>query len=396
MKGKIFTVLFIAVLVAMLGLGIVAPLLPVYARSMGLTGVGVGLIFAGFSLSRGLLMPFVGGFSDTRGRKQFIVAGLLLYALISPCYIFAHNLFSLMLVRILHGFASALVFPIAMAYVGDITSQGEEGVSMGTFNMSFFLGMGSGPVLGGILKDVFGFSAVFYTMAIMTGVAFLIVLLFLPDKHFHNGKRGERENVWEDRNLFRIFLRSEYLKNLFFLRIVVSLGRGGLLAFLPIFAARIGITPSQVGVIISFNIFLTAFLQRFFGKLLDKYSRGLIIIGGIVLSAVALFFVPVAENFVQLLLLSVLMGVGGAMLIPAVTMMVVPAGRKFGMGVMMGLFSSAISLSMILAPLLSGMVMDTFGIKAVFYTGGIVTFTGGMVFYMFEKKREKEEVLINV
>ncbi len=41
--------------------------MPLYANELGATGVTLGLMIAGFSVSRGLIQPFVGGWSDKHG-----------------------------------------------------------------------------------------------------------------------------------------------------------------------------------------------------------------------------------------------------------------------------------------------------------------------------------------
>ena len=83
MNKKIFIILFIATLVAMLSLGIIEPILPIYAKGMHATGLQLGIIFSGFALSRGIFAPIVGQFSDQRGRKKLLVAGLFLFIILS-------------------------------------------------------------------------------------------------------------------------------------------------------------------------------------------------------------------------------------------------------------------------------------------------------------------------
>lgn len=64
--GRAYRALFVAVFSALLGLGIVIPLLPRYAETLGATGLEIGAIFSGFSVSRALLMPVFGRLSDRR------------------------------------------------------------------------------------------------------------------------------------------------------------------------------------------------------------------------------------------------------------------------------------------------------------------------------------------
>jgi len=122
---KIFTTLFFSILAAVMGVGIVVPLLPVYAHDLGASGVYIGLIFGAFSLSRTFLLPYFGRLSDQKGRKPLIVTGLLAYALVSIAFIFSETVETLILLRFLQGIASAMIMPVSLAYVGDITPVGQ-------------------------------------------------------------------------------------------------------------------------------------------------------------------------------------------------------------------------------------------------------------------------------
>ncbi len=142
MNKKIFITLFIATIITMAGLGIIDPILPLYAKSMKATGVQLGIIFAGFALSRSIFAPIVGQYSDRHGRKNFMIAGLILFTVVSVCFVYAGSPLALTLIRLVQGFAVVLVTPVAQAYIGDLTPVGKEGKYMNLFFMSFFRGDG--------------------------------------------------------------------------------------------------------------------------------------------------------------------------------------------------------------------------------------------------------------
>jgi len=71
---------------AMVGLGIISPILPNYASDLGATGVYIGLIYSSFSLSRAILQTPVGRLADTFSKKKIIVVGLIMYAVVSVAY----------------------------------------------------------------------------------------------------------------------------------------------------------------------------------------------------------------------------------------------------------------------------------------------------------------------
>ncbi len=64
MIKKIFPILALPIFSSMLGVGIVAPLLPLYAENMGATGSWLGIVFAGFAISLAIFLPIIGRLSD--------------------------------------------------------------------------------------------------------------------------------------------------------------------------------------------------------------------------------------------------------------------------------------------------------------------------------------------
>lgn len=72
--------LLLYVFIASLGIGITSfPVMPVFAKELGEGGFALGMIIAAFSITRGLLQPVVGNFSDRWGRKNFLISGLFIY-----------------------------------------------------------------------------------------------------------------------------------------------------------------------------------------------------------------------------------------------------------------------------------------------------------------------------
>ena len=92
---------------------------------------------------------------------------------------------------------------------------------------------------------------------------------------------------------------------------------------------------------------------------------------------------PSARGCGQLVLLGAVMGVGGAVALPQATAMTVLAGKEAGMGAVMGLFKSAMRAGMVMAPLISGVVMDAAGIENVFYVAAGISLAGTIVFIWF-------------
>jgi len=358
-----FDVLFISVFAAMLGLGIVGPLLPIYADNLGASGLWIGMIFSGFAAARAIFMPIVGRLSDKSGRKKFIVAGLFAYAILSLGYVTAGSVYSLTAVRFFHGIASAMVVPIAMAYIGDLSKSGEEGTYMAKFQVSFFLGLGSGPLLGGVLNDAFGFSSAFYAMASLSALSFLVIVAFLPETE-------GRSSSGRMRISFRDAFSQPAVPAVLAFTAINAIARGALLVFMFLFAPEISVVPGEVGLILTASIFLMAIFQIPLGRMADRGSATKMILTGSIVSAGSLTLIPKSSSFLDLFFVASVNGLGSALMMPALMAITVKIGKKIGMGTSMGAYNTAMSLGMITAPLLGGVVMDAFSIGAVFLLGG--------------------------
>ncbi|MBW1636354.1 MAG: MFS transporter, partial [Deltaproteobacteria bacterium] len=167
MNNKTFVTLLLSVFIALLGIGIIVPVMPVFAARLGAGGFSLGMIIAAFSISRGLLQPVVGTLSDRWGRKNFLIVGLLIYGIVGLLIPQATSIGDLIGIRAFHGVGSAMIVPIAMAYVGLLSPVGHEGRYMSYLNIAIFCGIGCGPIIGGLVSDLLNFASVFYLMAIM-------------------------------------------------------------------------------------------------------------------------------------------------------------------------------------------------------------------------------------
>jgi len=376
---QVFPILALCVFSATLGIGIISPLLPLYVRDMGATGVGLGVIMACYAISNSVAVPIVGRLSDRRGRKIFLTIGLLAYALISIGYIYADNVTHLSLVRLAQGIAGAMTTPIAIAYLGDLSPEGEEGRWMGYANAAFFSGFGFGPLIGGLVTEHIGQTTAFLILIGLNLLAFLISLIFLPEAR--KRKTGEEFHL-----SFREMARSGTVKGLFSFRMAQAIGRGGISAFLPIFASMLGLSTSIIGILLTVNVLAVTLLAPVGGRVADKFNRRNLIIITSIFFTVILAAIPFAHSFWQLLGLLLIQGLSASIAMPAATALVVEEGRKYGMGSTMSIFFLAMSAGVATGPIISGAIRDSFNISSVFYFGAFMGIVGTSLFVWFTRR----------
>lgn len=375
---KIFYVLFIASIVTNIGSGMIASLLGMYSKTLGATGLQLGIIYSGISFSRAILSPPIGKLSDEKGRKVFLIFGLLAYTLISFGYIYAETAWGLIIVGLLHGAAAAFVLPIAFAYIGDITPIGKEGEYLGTFGISLFIGWAIGPILGGVIADVLGYKEAFLGMGILSFASLVITFFMLP----------ESETIKKDGNSisYKSILKDRLLVVVLSVRFLHLITISSIVTFVPIFALSINLSLSQIGTILMLNILVMGLLQQPFGKLADRANRiNMLIIGGIIASA-GLMGIPFSTNFLQLLFWNMVMAIGSALSFPTTNAIMTVKGRTIGMASVMAVFNFAMSAGMALGPLIAGVIYDEMGLSWVFVVLSVISTLGLLLVYPFMRK----------
>ncbi len=360
-------ILSLAIFSTMLGNGIVVPFLPLYAQQFGAAGLGVGFLFSAHSAARTFLLPLIGKASDRRGRKGFLLTGLLFYTLASVGYLLANSMVALILIMAFQGVATAMVQPVAMAYVGDLTPKGKEGTYTGYINTAFLGGVAGGPLLGGIIKDLFNMQASFLLMGVLSLLALLLLLFFLPEARDH---RTAANTVAPP---LREILSCRPIVGVVCFRLGYAFANAITWVFVPLLAAHIlPLKTAQIGLLISLNVIVSTLLQAPCGRLADRVNKASLIgIGGLV-SAVALGVFPVSSSFWHLLLLSLLAGAASGLAFPPHVALAMENAPGFGMGTVMSLLLTVHSLGMMVGPVLFGFIADHYSLSSVFYSGGLI------------------------
>ena len=359
------------------GVGIVVPLLPVYAHSIGAKGIYIGLIFGAFSISRTFFLPYFGRLSDQKGRKPFIITGLFCYAIVSVAFIYAIDIFSIIALRFFQGIASAMLMPVVQAYVGEITPKGKEGTTMGLFNMSIFGSLSIGPVVGGFVNDAFSLKGAFICMGTLSFISFVFALVMLPptseEKTVVNKKAPP---AWKE------IINSKLIAGIFSFRLAYTTCIGIIWSFLPVYADhKFNLSSSQIGILITLSVLIGGALQLPMGFLADRFNKNVMIItGGIIISA-SVFYYNFAAGFWQLILASTFFSIGGGISMPAImALSVIKGSEEESMGSVIALLTMAHSLGMLIGSIISGFIMDFISMEFMFVIGGWIMLVGSLLF----------------
>ena len=359
--------------IAMTGVGFVIPFLPLFARQLGASGFALGLLVAGFSLSLAVVQPFAGSFSDNYGRKRFLSAGLVIFAVCGFGYNWADSVTDIMVVRFVQGIGAGMVFPVVTAYMADWAPPQHEGRYMGLFNVSMMAGFGSGPIIGGILNDLFGIKAAFYGMGCASILALIIVVVTLPEA------RARKVNNENTRlfDVFRAIIKDRRMRGVLLVRMNMMVAIFSSFVFLPvIMSEELNTSATMIGVVITSRTLLSATLQIPFGWLADRYNRVMLTIISVLTVAILISLFGFSTMVWHVMILFILMGVAEALFLPTTSALAMERGHAFGMGATMGIFNTALTLGMFVGSISIGFLIDQFGFGLAYVIiAGIVAFT---------------------
>ncbi len=387
MKNNTLITLLLSVFIALLGIGIIVPIMPVFAQELGASGLGLGMIIAAFSMSRGVLLPVVGNLSDRWGGKNFLVIGLLIYGLVGLLIPQAHSVAHLIGIRGFHGVGSAMIVPIAMAYMSLLAPAGQEGRYMSYLNIAIFCGIGCGPIIGGLVYDALGVASVFYLMALMSFVAFVLVIFYMPS-HADSDKKKAKGLI---QSLVSM-LHNSKTSGILLARYATMIIMVPTMAFLPLVMSQWqNSTGLQVGLVIASRTLVNALLQVPFGKIADRYNKLAILLTGSVCLSLTVFCIPMVNSFIGMIVLYLVLGAEEAAVWAVLGAYAsVEAKAHYGHGTMMGVFSLAMSLGVFTGAVITGLSMDYWGIEAAYHVAGttvlVISFLAAVMIGVYNRR----------
>src|SRR5213080_426925 len=144
--GKLF-VLMITAFVDMVGLLMIIPLLPFYAKDLGANGFIVGLLVSSFAIAQLITAPVWGRLSDRYGRRPALIVGLSASAMAYVVFAYANELWLLFVSRLVQGAGGGTV-SVIQAYVADAVRPEERAKALGWLSAATNAGVAIGPAIG--------------------------------------------------------------------------------------------------------------------------------------------------------------------------------------------------------------------------------------------------------
>jgi DHA1 family tetracycline resistance protein-like MFS transporter len=367
---RLFSIIFV-VFIDLLGFSLILPLLPYYAEKYGATEFVTGLLVASYALMQLIGAPLLGRLSDRYGRRPVLLAsvfgtflGFLLLGFADPIGSALARTFNpqsanlfvigiLFLSRMVDGLTGGNL-SVAQAYISDVTDAQSRSKGLGMIGAAFGLGFIIGPATGGLLSQ-WGYAVPAFVASALSFSNLMLIFFWLPES-----LTAEKRAQMPER------------------RPAVTLG--ALLAALrrP-FSGALLTTRFFFG--LAFAIFQTIFSLYALNKFnLQARDTGLILFGG-ALMAVSLVGWALAPNVFWLLVVLAPTAISGGLLNTLLSSTLTKSVQPQEIGGILGFSASIESSTRILAPVLGGYLLQSFGTWSPGAFGAVVM--AGLSVYIF-------------
>jgi len=356
-RRNLFILVF-ALLVVMLGFGMVIPVFPFIIDKLGASGSALGVLVATAALTEFLFGPIWGSISDRVGRKPILMIGLFGFALSMFLFGIVEQIWLLILFRALSGILSSATITTTMAYIGDSTSKKQRGGGMGILGAVGGAGAIIGPGIGGLLAGG-SLSTPFFASTLMTLLSLLLVALLLPESLPVEARAAQGQKI----KLLRFIVLWRALTGpIGLLLIVAFLATFGTSHFESVFGLymlkKLNYGPEQVGGILTL-VGAIALVGRglLTGFVTEHWGEPTVIKTSLIVGAVGFILLLLANTYVTVLLTTSIFTCSITFLRPSIHSLV-SKRTSAGQGTSMGLSNSFVSLGRVVGPIVAGIIFD--------------------------------------
>ena len=361
------------------------PALSLFAESLGASPERIGLIVSVSTLTGVFLKLPSGALSDIYGRRFLLRIGVVAFGLPPFLYPFITNLDALTALRFLHGFATAIFAPSALATVAELYRE-RRGAALGTYTACTQSGSLLGPFLGGYLIHAAGFSTAF----VAAGVFGCIAMVLFYSLHLDVSVPQRREQgtavvlaeMWKG---FAAVAKNNEVLITSMTDAAKMIANGALMAFLPLYGVAVGLNPGEVGTLFTVQAFTSFFSKPIMGRISDRVGRQPLIVLGLLICAGTFVCIPHVSMFPVMLLLSAGFGFGEAVVSSSSSALVADSSEFKTLGAGMGMQGTIMDIGHASGPLLAGLLIARMSYGSAFMVIAGIQLAAAIVFWLAKR-----------
>jgi DHA1 family tetracycline resistance protein-like MFS transporter len=366
--------IFLIVFVDILGLTIILPLLPFYAERLGASPFVVGLLVSIYAFCQLIAGPILGRISDRVGRKPVLLVSQLGTFIGFLILAFSGSLFWIFLARIVDGLTAGNI-TVAQAYISDVTEPKNRARAFGIIGVSFGLGFLIGPAISGYMAQ-FGYHYPILAAAGLSLLSIIATSTLLPKDSRSEKHVPFKESSWTI--YFRMLKQADLtplLLQYFLFCLSFSLFVSGFALFSErrfIYQGR-PFGPKEVGYIFAYSGAIGVIIQGgLMGKLIRFLGERKLIWIGFTASVISFGLLGESTALAILIIAISFSSFGSGVLRPSITSLITQSAERSMQGLVLGLMQALLSVAQIIAPMISGLLIEAQWLSSWAWTGGAI------------------------
>lgn len=323
-----------------------------------------------FGITKALSNYFTGRMANVLGRKNLLTIGWLFALPIPFILIYADSWTWVIFANVLLGINQGLAWSSTVVMKIELVGEKNRGLAMGLNESAGYLAVGIMAFLSGWIAAEYGLRPYPFYLGIGLSVAgFLGSWLLIRDTKGHAQSEGTTSNVPKLEHVFiETTWKNNNLSSITQAGLINNLNDGMVWGLLPMLLIDRSFSLEQTGWIVAAYPIIWGVGQLGTGKLADIWPARPMLFIGMLLQAIVLAGMAIAETFSVFILLSVALGIGTALVYPTFLTAMARYTHPFQRPESIGVFRLWRDLGYAFGALLSGVIADAFGIEAAIYT----------------------------
>lgn len=322
-------------------------ILPIYIlQDLGGTVKDAGLALTLFLLSSIAIRPFSGLIVEKLGKRLALRGAGAIFLLLAFAYIFIDSLWSLLLVRFLHGFWFSILTTVNVPVVNEFIPESRKGEGMGYFVMSTNLGVVFGPLIALTAIQWMSFNHLFALLTIVTMIGYIFTLTLNVPKQEKNKVQQNNALTWCDIVEVRVL-------GISMVALLTAFAYSSITSFITAFAQSKNLLQYASLFFVVFAVSMIV-IRPWVGKFYDQKGPSFVIYPSFIAFAIGLSLVSMVEQAWTLWLSAVFIGIGYGSLFPCMQTLAIQSVEKQRMGHAISTFFTLFDVGLALGSVIMG------------------------------------------
>ena len=346
-----------------------------------------------FGIVKAITNYFTGSLANTFGRKNLLTIGWLFAIPVPFILIYAPNWNWIIIANILLGINQGLTWSSTVVKKIDLVGEQQRGFAMGINEFAGYLSVALIAFFTSWIAENYGLRPYpFYIGIALSVLGLLGSWLFVKDTKHHVNKETQSstipllkhifwETTWKNKNLGSVTQAG----------LINNLNDGMIWGIFPILLFQKHFSIAQIGLITATYPAVWGLGQLVTGKMSDYFCKKNMLFSGMILQGIVLLIIPLADNMLHYIILSITLGWGTAMVYPTFLATIAENTNPLDRAKSLGVFRLWRDLGYAFGAILTGIIADTLGLNASIITIGLLTVASSFIIKLRMTCRIKNE-----